>query len=69
MTTSVAETWSDLSRELTGLLHLQDPPIGISWAAEVPEIRAFFDRFGDRLPKELSRSLDALAHELTTASV
>ena len=23
------------------------------WAAEVPEIRAFFDRFGDRLPAEL----------------
>jgi phosphoenolpyruvate carboxykinase (GTP) len=39
------------------------------WAAEVPEIRAFFDRFGDRLPAELSRSLDALSHELSTASV
>jgi len=39
------------------------------WAAEVPEIRAFFDRFGDRLPVELSRSLDSLSHELATASV
>jgi phosphoenolpyruvate carboxykinase (GTP) len=39
------------------------------WAAEIPEIRAFFDRFGDRLPVELSRSLDALSHELSTASV
>jgi phosphoenolpyruvate carboxykinase (GTP) len=39
------------------------------WAAEVPEIRAFFDKFGDRLPAELSRSLDSLADELTTASV
>jgi phosphoenolpyruvate carboxykinase (GTP) len=39
------------------------------WAAEIPEIRAFFDRFGDRLPVELSRSLDSLARELTTASV
>ena len=39
------------------------------WAAEVPEIRAFFDRFGDRLPAELSRSLDSLSHELATASV
>jgi phosphoenolpyruvate carboxykinase (GTP) len=39
------------------------------WSAEVPEIRAFFDRFGDRLPAELSRSLDALSHELSTASV
>jgi phosphoenolpyruvate carboxykinase (GTP) len=39
------------------------------WAAEVPEIRAFFDKFGDRLPAELSRSLDSLSNELTTASV
>ena len=31
------------------------------WAAEVPEIRAFFDKFGDRLPQELSRSLDSLS--------
>ena len=29
--------------------------------AEVPEIRAFFDRFGSRLPPELGRALDALA--------
>jgi phosphoenolpyruvate carboxykinase (GTP) len=34
------------------------------WAGEVPEIRAFFDRFGARLPEELSRTLDALAHKL-----
>jgi phosphoenolpyruvate carboxykinase (GTP) len=39
------------------------------WAAEVPEIRAFFDKFGDRLPAELSRALDSLSNELTTASV
>jgi len=39
------------------------------WAAEVPEIRAFFDRFGPRLPAELSRTLDSLAHQLTTATV
>jgi len=39
------------------------------WAAEVPEIRAFFDRFGDRLPPQLSDSLDALAQRLgVTAS-
>ena len=39
------------------------------WAAEVPEIRAFFDRFGGRLPPELSRTLDTLAHKLgVTAS-
>jgi phosphoenolpyruvate carboxykinase (GTP) len=39
------------------------------WAAEVPEMRAFFDRFGDRLPAELSRSLDALSGQLTAATV
>jgi phosphoenolpyruvate carboxykinase (GTP) len=39
------------------------------WAAEVPEIRAFFDRFGDRIPDPLVRSLDTLAHQLTTATV
>ena len=34
------------------------------WAAEVPEIRAFFEKFGDRLPKPLSESLDGLAQRL-----
>ena len=34
------------------------------WAAEVPEIRAFFDRFGDRLPAELDAPLAALEHDL-----
>ncbi len=28
------------------------------------EIRAFFDRFGDRLPSKLSDALDALAQRL-----
>jgi len=35
------------------------------WAAEVPEIRAFFERFGGRLPSELERSLSALERDLT----
>jgi len=39
------------------------------WAAEVPEIRAFFERFGDRIPDELVRSLDTLSQQLTTATV
>jgi phosphoenolpyruvate carboxykinase (GTP) len=39
------------------------------WAAEVPELRAFFDQFGDRAPGELKRALDALSEQLTTASV
>jgi hypothetical protein len=32
-------------------------------------MRAFFDKFGDRLPGELTRSLDSLSSELATASV
>jgi phosphoenolpyruvate carboxykinase (GTP) len=39
------------------------------WAAEVPEIRQFFERFGDRLPESLGQSLDALAQQLTAARV
>jgi phosphoenolpyruvate carboxykinase (GTP) len=39
------------------------------WAEEVPEIRAFFHRFGKRLPESLGRSLDALDHQLTTTHV
>jgi phosphoenolpyruvate carboxykinase (GTP) len=34
------------------------------WARELPEIRAFFDRFGDKLPPELSRSLARLSARL-----
>jgi phosphoenolpyruvate carboxykinase (GTP) len=39
------------------------------WAAEVPEIRAFFDRFGERLPPEMGRALEALSAQLTTTAV
>ena len=39
------------------------------WAAEVPEIRAFFDRFGDKLPAQLIQSIEALSQQLTTAQV
>ncbi len=38
------------------------------WAAEVPAIRAFFGRFGGRLPEELARSLDALDRDLSTVA-
>jgi phosphoenolpyruvate carboxykinase (GTP) len=34
------------------------------WGAEVPAIREFFDRFGDRLPRELDGALDSLAQRL-----
>jgi phosphoenolpyruvate carboxykinase (GTP) len=39
------------------------------WAAEVPEIRAFFDRFGTQCPQALHESLDTLSQQLTAASV
>ncbi|HVR71294.1 MAG TPA: phosphoenolpyruvate carboxykinase domain-containing protein, partial [Vicinamibacteria bacterium] len=38
------------------------------WAAEVPEMHAFFDRFGARLPAELGRALDTLGDQLATAT-
>ena len=39
------------------------------WAAEVPEIRAFFDRFGEQCPQGLHQSLDTLSQQLTAARV
>jgi phosphoenolpyruvate carboxykinase (GTP) len=39
------------------------------WAAEVPEIRAFFARFGGTLPGELDRSLSALEQDLSRVAV
>ncbi|HVO12466.1 MAG TPA: phosphoenolpyruvate carboxykinase (GTP) [Vicinamibacteria bacterium] len=36
------------------------------WAAEVPQIRAFFERFGSHLPTELAHSLDSLEQDLST---
>jgi len=36
------------------------------WAAEVPQIRAFFERFGSHLPGELAHSLDSLEQDLST---
>ncbi len=38
------------------------------WAAEVPDIRAFFDRFGCRLPDALGHSLDVLSGQLTATA-
>jgi phosphoenolpyruvate carboxykinase (GTP) len=56
----------DLSRsDLDQLLRVDRD----EWAAEVPEIRAFFDRFEDRLPQEMSRGLEALSQQLTAAAV
>jgi phosphoenolpyruvate carboxykinase (GTP) len=39
------------------------------WAAEVPEIRQFFDRFGTHLPQDLAKSLESLSQELATTAV
>jgi GTP-dependent phosphoenolpyruvate carboxykinase len=39
------------------------------WAAEVPEIRAFFERFGERLPAEMERSLSALEQDLARVAI
>jgi GTP-dependent phosphoenolpyruvate carboxykinase len=39
------------------------------WSAEVPEIRAFFERFGERLPEDLTRSLSALERDLAKVAV
>ena len=38
------------------------------WEAEVPEIRAFFERFGSHLPRELSESLQTLERALATVT-
>jgi phosphoenolpyruvate carboxykinase (GTP) len=39
------------------------------WAAELPEIRAFFERFGDRLPAELGAGLATLEQDLAKVAV
>jgi phosphoenolpyruvate carboxykinase (GTP) len=39
------------------------------WTAELPDMRAFFERFGERLPPELRRSVDVLADQLATTTV
>jgi phosphoenolpyruvate carboxykinase (GTP) len=39
------------------------------WAAEVPEIRAFFHRFGDQLPAELAERLATLEQDLARVAV
>ena len=39
------------------------------WVAEVPEIRAFFERFGSRLPVDLEASLSSLERDLARVTV
>ncbi|HLM16963.1 MAG TPA: phosphoenolpyruvate carboxykinase domain-containing protein, partial [Acidimicrobiia bacterium] len=35
-----------------------------AWRAELPGIRAYFDTFGERMPRELLEQLDALEARL-----
>jgi phosphoenolpyruvate carboxykinase (GTP) len=63
-----ALNWDGLSipaADRKALLHVDRA----EWAAEVPDIRAFFERFGDRLPPELAASLQALEHDLARVAV
>jgi phosphoenolpyruvate carboxykinase (GTP) len=66
--TQAALNWEglDLSRAQREALLRVDRA---EWAAEVPEIRAFFDRFGNRLPEEMKRSLATLSDQLTATAV
>jgi phosphoenolpyruvate carboxykinase (GTP) len=60
--------WEGLSlsaAQRKALLHVDRA----EWAAEVPHIRAFFERFGDRLPPELAASLTTLERDLARVAV
>ncbi|GAB1688628.1 phosphoenolpyruvate carboxykinase (GTP) [Krasilnikovia sp. M28-CT-15] len=46
--------------DLAQALHV-DPA---EWQAEIPQIREWFDTFGDRLPAQLQTELDGLTHRL-----
>ena len=39
------------------------------WRDELPELRAFFAKFGDRLPSDLGRHLETLSQRLSTVAV
>jgi phosphoenolpyruvate carboxykinase (GTP) len=47
--------------DLAAALHVDTA----EWAAELPQITAWFHRFGDRLPATLWTELDTLHHRLT----
>jgi len=56
----------DLSRGQVEMLLSVDRE---EWSAEVPEMRTFFGRFGERMPAPLARGLETLSQHLATASV
>jgi phosphoenolpyruvate carboxykinase (GTP) len=66
--TKEALDWEGLGLSPADQATLLDVDRG-EWAAEVPEIRAFFDRIGSRMPEALGQSLDALSGQLTATTV
>jgi phosphoenolpyruvate carboxykinase (GTP) len=61
------------SLDLSGL-ELDDDDVDVllsvdveGWLAEIPQVREHYARFGDRLPKELTRELDELERALRDA--
>jgi phosphoenolpyruvate carboxykinase (GTP) len=66
--TEAALDWSGLGLSAAQKRELLAVDRG-EWAAEIPEIRAFFERFGGRVPAELDRSLAALEQDLSRVAV
>ena len=60
--------WDGLDLSADARRFLLDVDRG-EWAAEVPEIRTFFERFGDRLPPELALALATLEADLSRVAV
>ena len=54
----------DLAAADLELLLTVDPE---EWLGEIEPIREFYAQFGDKLPPELARQLDALEQRLTSA--
>jgi len=66
--TQSALDWDGLPLSASDREALLDVDRG-EWSAEVPEMRAFFERFGTRLPPQLARSLDSLERSLSRVAV
>jgi phosphoenolpyruvate carboxykinase (GTP) len=66
--TESALDWNGLDLEASARRGLLAVDRG-EWAAEVPEIRAFFARFGSRLPAELGSALVSLEGDLARVAV
>jgi len=66
--TQSALDWDGLPLSASDREALLDVDRG-EWSAEVTEMRAFFERFGTRLPPQLARSLDSLERSLSRVAV